>query len=165
MSTNKPARFDALLPLVSGSTLAGAMSAISIFSVPVLLEAAISPPQLYRGFVTLFHLGHHICPGTAVLTFVLYSRAAWKRYSTNRSWTLLAIAGVATVSIVPFTLLFMMSTNEALFDLEKESQSATFAGSLESGNELVHRWSRMHLMRSMFPMLGAALGAAAVLSE
>lgn len=143
----------------------GAMSAISIFSVPVLLEAAVSPTQLYHGFVTLFHLGHHICPGTAVLTFVLYSRAAWKRYSKKSSWSLLAAAGIATVSIVPFTLLFMMSTNEALFDLEKESQSAAFTGSLDTGKDLVGRWSRMHLMRSMFPLLGAALGAAAVLSE
>ena len=70
---------------------------------------------------------------------------------------MLAVAGATTLSIVPFTLILMAPTNNTLFRLEKESKVASVA-SLAEAQELIIKWSWLHVVRSLFPLVGAILG-------
>jgi hypothetical protein len=131
------------------------MSALSLMAVPVLLETTSLPAQLYHQWVTMYGYGHQVLPGMAITTFLIYLRIAYKRRAQQNAWLLYALAGVVTVSIVPFTLIFMVSTNDTLFQLEKDSRLTGSIGmSIETSKKLVTWWSRLHLMRSMMPLVG-----------
>jgi hypothetical protein len=68
-----------------------------------------------------------------------------------------AVAGATTILMVPFTWIFMAPTNNTLFRLENESKVASVAN-LAEAQELVIKWSWLHVVRSLFPLAGAILG-------
>jgi hypothetical protein len=145
------------------------MSALSLMAVPVLLETTDEPTQLYRQWVTMYGHGHQVLPGLAIITAGLYARIALSLRSTTRPWSLFVLAGLATVAIIPFTLVFMVPTNDLLFALEKGTEKGTEKGqgsmSIMDAKELVLWWSRLHLMRSVMPLIGAVIGVSAVVKD
>ena len=97
---------------------------------------------------------------TAVATAVIYLAVLYRR---QRSGVLLqgyAAAAVLTVAIIPFTLMVMDSTNEALFVLEEaHSKGKEIRGGRSGdGRELLARWGYLHLCRSVLPGIGAVVG-------
>lgn len=132
---------------------------ISISSVPVFLDTTDSAAQLYQQWARTYHYGHRVLPAMAVTTLMLYVYTASKKKAANKPWTNLALAGVVTVAMVPFTWLFMARTNNDLFRLEAESRSATAATfDIGEAQVLVLFWSGLHMMRSLFPLMGAVIG-------
>jgi hypothetical protein len=141
------------------------MSALSLMAVPVLLETTDEPTQLYRQWVTMYGHGHQVLPGLAIITAGLYARIALSLRSTTRPWSLFVLAGLATVAIIPFTLVFMVPTNDLLFALEKGTEKGQGGMSIMDAKELVLWWSRLHLMRSVMPLVGAVIGVFAVVKD
>lgn len=74
----------------------------------------------------------------------------------SRSGLCLAAAAF-TVGIVPYTLIRMSGTNNALL----QRAQSTEASSQEVSN-LTERWSRLNFVRSLLPLAGAACGVVAV---
>lgn len=60
--------------------------------------------------------------------------------------------------MVPFTSITIVPTNNKLFALEAKAKAgAPQAGGLGETQELVTKWSLMHVVRSLFPVAAAVL--------
>ncbi|EOA85726.1 uncharacterized protein SETTUDRAFT_169632 [Exserohilum turcica Et28A] len=158
--------------VIVGSFLSGFMVSLSIIAIPVLVETKTDANQLFHQWTRVYHYGNQLIPGIAIGTFLLYTFACFQRRTAERpkSWRLLALAGLVTVSIIPFTLLIMKPTNDKLFHLEsvtRTAKPAEHAGvkaiELKEAEELVVWWASMHAVRSTFPLIGAIIGIVATL--
>ena len=139
------------------------MMSLSFIAVPVLLEATKDAPQLLYAWVRVYHYGHLALPTLSVGTFLMYMYAAFRGNSKRRG--VLAAAGLATVAMVPFTWIFMVPTNDELFRLEAAS-SATGQSLIgfEGVRDLIVAWSKLHVTRSLMPLMGAVLGASEIMA-
>ncbi|OIW25638.1 DUF1772-domain-containing protein [Coniochaeta ligniaria NRRL 30616] len=153
--------------LVTGSLLSGAMLSLSLIAVPVLLDTTTQAPQLLHQWVRMYHYGHQVLPTMAVGTSLLYAYTAvgaQKKQQPRKNmsqWRILTLAALATVGMVPFTWLVMVPTNNQLFRLQLASKTDVNILTFEAARALVVSWSWMHLTRSLMPLVGAVLGAAA----
>lgn len=143
------------------------MISLAAMAIPVLLETTTDAPQLFHQWTRVYHYGHQVLPGMAIGTFLLYTFACFRRRRAEnpKPWRLLALAGLVTVSIIPFTLLIMKPTNDELFRLESVTrmiQPGEHAGvnvmGIKEAKELVVRWAFMHATRSTLPLIGAIIG-------
>lgn len=141
------------------------MTSLSLIAVPVLLETTTQAPQLFHQWVRLYHYGHQALPTMAVGTFLLYIYTSIKKRRARKSWGLFALAGVTTLSILPFTWIFMVPTNNELFRLEVVSKAEPLVKGIVEAKELVVKWSWLHLTRSMFPLVGTVLGTMGTFSK
>ena len=135
----------------------GAMTSLSVVAIPVFLDTTTHASQLYHEWARMYHYGHQILPGLAITTLMLYSYAALRNRAKKRPWAAYALAGVVTVSMIPFTWIFMVATNDTLFRLEAEGATSVAEG-IEKAQELVKLWGWLHLARCLFPLAGAVLG-------
>lgn len=153
--------------LVVGSLLSGAMLSLSLIAVPVLLDTTTQAPQLLHQWVRMYHYGHQALPTMAVGTSLLYAYTAahieksQRRVQYRPRWQVLALAALATVSMVPFTWLVMVPTNNKLFQLQEASKTDAHIATFEVARDLIVSWSWMHFTRSVMPLVGAVLGAGA----
>lgn len=131
---------------------------LSLMAIPVLLDTTIEAAQLFHQWVRMYHYGHQVLPTMSVGTFLLYSYTAIKKRNRNKSWIVFALAGVTTMSMVPFTWAFMVPTNNQLFRLEELSKAEPLVKGIEEAKELVVKWSWLHLTRSLLPLTGAVMG-------
>ncbi|KAJ5546957.1 hypothetical protein N7494_004542 [Penicillium frequentans] len=139
--------------VIAGSFLSGAMMSISMITVPVLLDTSTQSGQLLDQFMSLYNLGHKIMPTLSVCTCAMYMFVAGKKRTAGLPWSIYALAAATTISMVPFTTLVMVPTNDTLFALHASSENA-----LEEVRGLIVRWQWMHVARSLFPLTGAVVG-------
>lgn len=139
---------------------------LSLLAVPVLLDTVTSGPLLIEQWYSLYHYGHRIAPGLSIATCSLYVLTTFRRRKEQRSWLRYAFAGILTFAMIPFTLTIMAPTNNALFGMQAQ-QANGIGGStvLNHAQDLVGRWRYLHLLRSLFPLVGAFLGLSAVRGE
>ncbi|KAF6840142.1 hypothetical protein CMUS01_04036 [Colletotrichum musicola] len=121
-----------------------------LIPVDAILEGSTSA-KLFHQFVRLYHYGHRMLPGLSVATLALYA-------SAGRPCAVYALAGAVTVAMIPHTWVFMVPTNNTLFDLHARSQSANIVAGIDEAKGLLRRWSLLHLARSLFPLTGAVIG-------
>ena len=131
---------------------------LSLMAIPVLLDTTTQAPQLFHQWVRMYHYGHQVLPTMAIGTFLLYSYTSAKKRSAKKSWGLFAVAGVTTISILPFTWIFMVPTNNELFRLEGMSKTEPLVRGILEAKELVVKWSWLHSIRSLLPLAGAIMG-------
>lgn len=134
------------------------MAALSLIAVPVYLDTSENSPQLLCQWARTYHYGHQVLPTMAVGTFVLYMYMASRSRQYNGKRSLMLLSGLTTVMMVPFTWVFMTSTNNELFRLESLTRIEAEAATLSEVRELVVRWSGLHAVRCIFPFAGALLG-------
>ncbi|KAF2723088.1 DUF1772-domain-containing protein [Polychaeton citri CBS 116435] len=150
--------------LLTGAFLSGAMMSLCFVAVPVILDTATETSQLLGQWSRMYHYGHQIMPTIAVCTLLLHGYTSLRKNATKRPWALFALAGLTTVSIAPFTWIFMAPTNNELFRLEEESL-ATPLGLEDSGaRALVVKWTWLHFTRSLLPLAGTVFGTVATFS-
>lgn len=134
------------------------MAGLSLFSVPALQS---TPQTAVQGWATIFNRGKAMIPPVVVAAGLFYGYAASAaRLDGDASWKGFAAAAVLNVVTVPFTIIAMNPTNETLLNAAKES-SATAGKS--STTELIAKWARLNLIRSLLPLSGAVLGFATFL--
>lgn len=138
---------------------------LSLMAIPVLLDTTTQAPQLFHQWVRMYHYGHQVLPTMAVGIFVLYSYASVQKSKARQSWAVCALAGVTTMSMLPFTWVFMVPTNNELFRLEALSKKEPLVKGIVEAQVLVVRWSWLHLTRSLLPLTGAVMGAAGKLKS
>lgn len=141
------------------------MFSLSIIMIPVLLETNSTADGLVRQWKRLYHYGHICMPTMAVSVTGLYGFAAARCFSSgSANWKSNAAAGALTIGIVPFTLLVMAPTNDALFATRAPILSPAHAlENLAEVQRLIMKWVWLHAVRSVFPLVGAVVGSRDVL--
>lgn len=130
---------------------------LSFLAVPVLLETTTDAHQLFFQWVRMYHYGHQTMPTMAVGTFLLHIYTCSKRSRARKPWTIFALAGAATIIMLPFTWFVMAPTNNELFRLETASKVNPSVMGISGAKELVVKWAWMHAFRSLMPLTGAVL--------
>jgi hypothetical protein len=131
---------------------------LCLVAVPVLLDTNTEAPHLLTQWARMYHYGHRIMPAMAISTLVLYGYTCAKRVGAKKSWSIFGLAGATTVGIIPFTLIFMVPTNDELFRLHAMSKESPFGPGIQGVRELVLKWTWLHGVRSLFPLAGAVMG-------
>lgn len=126
---------------------------LSIIAIPVLLDTSTSSNQLLDQFVSLYNYGHKIMPALSIGTSAMYIFVASKKQTAGLPWSINALAAATTIAMVPFTLIFMVPTNNALFALHASSEA-----SFDEVRGISVRWQWLHIARSLFPLAGAVVG-------
>lgn len=137
---------------------------MSIVAVPVVLNTTTDAVQLYQQWVRTYYAGFPVLPTISIGTGSLFLLAAARNRLDNKPWITTAAAGIVTVLMVPWTWVFLVPTNNRLFKLEADA-TAGGPASLEHAQAMVKFWSGRHLMRSFFPMVGAAIGLTDLLNK
>uniref|UniRef100_A0A8H7MZ45 DUF1772 domain-containing protein n=1 Tax=Bionectria ochroleuca TaxID=29856 RepID=A0A8H7MZ45_BIOOC len=140
------------------------MMSISINAVPVMMDTITDSPQLLNQWARTFYYGIRTFPAISVTTALLYGYIALNKSVVKRPWGIYVAAGVTTLTMVPFTWIFMDPTNQRLFSLGADVVSGQ-AVELAEVQGLVQKWSWLHITRSLFPLLGAAIGMLATVNH
>ncbi|KAA8646583.1 hypothetical protein EYZ11_006293 [Aspergillus tanneri] len=140
--------------VISGSFLSGAMTSLSLITIPVILDTGTQSKQLLDQFVALYNYGHRIMPALSVTTCALYGFVANSKRAAGDPWSIYGVAAATTIAMVPFTWIFMVPINNTLFALHAAASDAA----LEEVRGLSVQWQWLHVARSLFPLAGAIIG-------
>ena len=137
-----------LLALLSSGMFAGASFYLTTVEQParMSLGAAAALEEFRPSY-------KRAAPQQAVLAIVCFVCGVWLEWLTphltqhlTQHWLWL-LGGSLVGAVVPFTLLFLMSTNRLLLDAAKQLDMRT----LES---LLAKWARLHAVRTVLSLLG-----------
>jgi noranthrone monooxygenase len=140
------------------------MLSISLLTIPVLVDTAVQPSQLLNQWARVYHYGHQVFPAISVTTCLLYAYSALRKRRLGLRWSAIALAGVTTLGMLPFTWIVMRPTIDALFAAQIESKAGQVT-SWDQAMGLVATWALLHTTRSLFPLVGMALGWLSTLQE
>ena len=110
------------------------------------LGKAQNPPVAAAVTVSFGYLAWCVRPGSSLFRRTPLSRTA-----------LFSTAALLTVGIIPFTIIFMSSTNGVLI----QKASVTSESSPEETLELVRTWTTLNQLRGFLPLAGACCGLVA----
>ncbi|KAF9875757.1 hypothetical protein CkaCkLH20_06689 [Colletotrichum karsti] len=133
---------------------AGAGQSLSIFSMSAALETSAEPIHALKLWQNIFLRGKSLGPKLAGVAFVSLVYSAYDRYSHGLAWKPFVVAGALSIAIVPYTFVFMSTTNEKLM---AGAQGVTALGWSET-KELLTRWQTLNFVRSFLSIAGAAVG-------
>ena len=140
------------------------MLAFSFITVPVVLNTTTDAAQLYRQWLRTYYAGFPVLPTISIGTGSLFLLTAIRNRLEKKPWITAAAAGLTTILMVPFTWIFLVPTNNYLMKLEADATAGSPA-SIEQAQALVKFWSGRHMMRSFFPLIGAAIGLSGLLNQ
>jgi len=152
------------MAVVAGSFLSGTMMSLSLMTVPVFLDTTKQAPQLFQQWLSMYNYGFPVLPTISVATCSLYLYIAIRQRVAKAPWLIFAAAGVVTVTMLPFTWVFLWPTNDTIMQLEKDTRAGSTAN-LGEAQELIKLWSRTHFVRSFFPLVGSLIGLRGLLKE
>ncbi|KAM0199872.1 hypothetical protein ACHAPA_004242 [Fusarium lateritium] len=142
---------------ITGSAWAsGCIASISLAGIPAALQ--LSAPTSATVWQEFFNRGFALMPKVALTTALAYAYASYAAYQEGRKWKGLVTAGALTIAIVPFTGIFMNSTNSLLF----KAAAGTLEASQEDVATLIGRWGVLNLVRSLLPLAGTIVGLSTV---
>ncbi|XHF98732.1 hypothetical protein AWENTII_002271 [Aspergillus wentii] len=157
--------------LSGAAWLSGNIAALSLIAVPALAqsrdEKSLSPSAAVKLWKKMYDAGKSQNPPIAATTAAAFLYLAWSVrrgapliHSTTYSLAgLYATAATLTVSIVPYTIVAMRPTNNALIKLAG-SRDLTAAEETQS-NDLLGRWIVLNGIRSILPLVGGLVGITA----
>lgn len=148
---------------------AGTIGSISLVSLPAitksLREDGLTTPHAVRLWRHNFERGKNIAPPFALATAASLAFCGWSARGASTTWPragrLFFVAAGLTVAIVPFTVVFMASTNEALLRLAGKEEWT--AAEERDGEALLARWRFLNGVRSVLPLAAAVLAGGLVL--
>ena len=121
-----------------------------------------------------FDRGIVINPAIALLSSATYGFLSYRLYGTlnHQKAELYALSAAFILSIWPWTLLLMSSTNGKLFKKYEEAKEPNAHEKLaevgvaegETTKELIKKWGALNIGRGVLPFLGAVLGTWASLT-
>lgn len=129
---------------------------LSMLAVPGLLSATstINAQALAQQWAGIYYRGKALGPQTALLSLLGYGYLTYKSTSDGLSWHKFVAAALLTIGIVPFTVMIMDPTNQALLQITSGASSL----GMEATKDLLVQWKNLNLVRSFFPLAGAVLG-------
>ncbi|CAG7959587.1 unnamed protein product [Penicillium olsonii] len=135
------------------------------------LENEISPATLAKQWRNVFEAGKAQNPPIAAITSSAFLYLAWCARAGSPMFSrtvpghaaLYCSAAALTIAIVPYTIIAMRKTNNALIEQSNSTSAVTEknAGEIE---QLVRDWISLNGFRSLLPLAGGLVGIFAVLS-
>ncbi|EFQ33700.1 hypothetical protein CGRA01v4_02001 [Colletotrichum graminicola] len=163
MTTSEILRF---ISVFASAIHTGSQFSLSFVSGAALLASPTSDEaNLLTQFRVIFRRGFVLCPPfAAVATLANLGNAliSWLSHHEDGGNTALRflIAGLITASLVPFTLMFIVSSEGQLLEKAaervgegKEKNPASAAQT----RDLIKLWARLNYMRTFFPLIGALI--------
>lgn len=128
---------------------------LSLLAIPGLVSTTTPVPAqlLAQQWAGIYHRGKVLGPQTAVLALCGYGYLAYERRAQGLPWARFVGAAALTLGIVPFTVVFMDPTNQALLRVA----AGTSVVEAQALGDLLVKWKGLNLVRSLFPLAGAAL--------
>ncbi|KAL4986264.1 hypothetical protein BDW68DRAFT_131156 [Aspergillus falconensis] len=166
-----PIRLAQAAGLTGAAYLAGNIFAYSFATIPALQSSQSkhnAPASLLaKQWSELYARGKAQNPPIAAITAAAFAYLAWSVHS-GKSATLEVLAprnavylysaaAALTVGIVPWTLIAMVKTNNALHERAKEA----FVVTEKTGDEvkqLLARWKVLNAIRGVLPLIGGLVG-------
>jgi len=133
-----------------------------LLTIPVMLETTHEPAQLVQQWSCVFKNGHRKGPIISIATGLMYCYTAWSNHAGGAPWKVFALAGALTMGMVPYTLITMGGTNNALLRAEAKIKSGDDGISWKDVAILVRTWNKLNAIRALFPLSGAVLGMLAI---
>jgi hypothetical protein len=112
---------------------------------------------LNRQWQEIYFRGHRVGPGLAVGAGLAHASAAYLAEVTNTKW-FFGAAAASSIAIVPFTLVFMLATNDELHRRACSSKDADVSKTLG----LLAEWVDVNKTRADIALLSACFGAVGV---
>ncbi|EOO00850.1 hypothetical protein UCRPA7_3694 [Phaeoacremonium minimum UCRPA7] len=94
-------------------------------------------------------------PQMALVSMLGYAYLIYDRRSQGQSYSGYAAAAGLSLAIMPYTIILMSPTNNALLGV---ASGATKTLSESAVRELLVKWKGLNLVRSVIPFVGAVLG-------
>lgn len=137
----------------------GLIASVSFLTVPTL--STLAPQLQVQQWRAIYRRGASIAPPTALFTSSVLLYASYTSFINssplpNPTWKFCAAAVVLTSSIVPYTIVSMMPTNNKLMALA-EKADAKGEVKKDEVDRLTQKWSLLNIGRAMFPLLGAGV--------
>ncbi|KAI1288852.1 hypothetical protein F5Y03DRAFT_401476 [Xylaria venustula] len=139
--------------IVGSAWISGGIGALTISTIPAILQSGAPTDGLARAWHTQFTRSLYI-PSTAVVMALNYFYLAYRHRSVGREWRGYASGGVANLLLVPFTLVFIAGINSTLIASVKGQNTL----SLGAVKHLIKRWGDLNFYRIFMPLAGAGLG-------
>jgi noranthrone monooxygenase len=124
----------------------------------VLVATSTSPSLAAKQWAKFYHRGHAVGPAFALLGAGTFSWLALR----SHNWLYWGAAAL-DIAIVPWTLLFMVKTNNGIFEVVDNDKKST-AQDAKGLTLLLNKWSSLNTIRSFFPFAGGILALTAVLT-
>ncbi|KAJ5995803.1 hypothetical protein N7481_002780 [Penicillium waksmanii] len=132
---------------------------INYLTFPTILLAS-SVPHLNRQWQEIYFRGHHVGPALAIIGGTVFSTAS---YLADQGFAkqVFAAATVSSFAIIPYTLFFMVSTNDELhrrsFAIAKDPLTSDNMDETETAI-LLSKWLSLNKTRAKISLLSACLG-------
>jgi hypothetical protein len=115
--------------------------------------------HLNRQWQEIYFRGHRVGPGLAVAAGPAHGCAAYFVKRTFVKWVFGA-AAASSIAVVPYTLVFMLATNDELHRRAVSSKDVDESKTLG----LLIKWVELSKTRANIALLSACLGAAGILA-
>lgn len=141
--------------------LSGASFSITALTIPPLLKAPA--PLLAKQWAILFNKGKNVIPPLALLASLSFGYLAVREWRAGSpALYLYATAGVIAPSFIPYTLVFMNSTNQKLLEkadtlAASDAEEEVKGGQEETTHVLVDRWATLNLVRGVISATAGVL--------
>ncbi|KAJ5810981.1 hypothetical protein N7447_010497 [Penicillium robsamsonii] len=120
----------------------------------------------------MYQRGHAHSPKIAVVTSGAFAYLAWCTNRTNVTRAPMLLFGTAAslvTGVVPFTLLFMRQTNNALMERAADEEISPDAPvprpDQKTSEQLLAQWATLTGIRGLLPLAGGILGLVAVINH
>ncbi|CEJ54946.1 hypothetical protein PMG11_01232 [Penicillium brasilianum] len=172
-STPIAVRAAHFLGLAGAAWLSGNIAALSMNAVPGLVrsrdEHNATSKLIVRQWKNVYEAGKTQNPPVAIVVAASFIYSAWSVNSRPPLFQqtaysrigLFSVAAILTLSIVPYTLIAMSSTNNALLRLAASKEELLDRDS-EQAKYLLEKWKKLNSFRSLLPLAGAMVGMVAL---
>jgi hypothetical protein len=130
------------------------MASLSLCSIPAVLGAGAPTSVMLRQWCVVYNNGKAI-PALAVAAALSYGVSAYGFRTRGLAWRGVALAGALSVAAVPFTLAFIMPTNN---ELETAADNKMKPMSDGRARYLITKWTRLNMVRAFLQLSGAVVG-------
>lgn len=129
------------------------------FIVPASDNPASAVPQLSRQWQEVYYRGHKVGPAGALGGGFTFGTASYLA-ETIVATRVFAAAAVASFAIVPYTLVFMLSTND---ELHRRATASGKDVDEEKTLRLLSKWVGMSKTRANIALVAACLGVVGII--
>lgn len=127
------------------------VASFTLFGAPTARVFQKSSAEIWH---TLYMRGMSLMPKVAAVVAASYAYAAWDARRRDESWGGFLSAAGLVLSIIPFTIIVMSSTNKELMSSAQGSLVLTQSQTMD----LIKKWEVLNAVRSLLPLLGAVTG-------
>ncbi|KAI1160514.1 hypothetical protein F5B18DRAFT_654646 [Nemania serpens] len=156
-----PLTLSATGSIIGSAWISGGIGALSISTIPALLQSNAPTDGLVRAWYTQFSRSLYI-PSTGVIAALNYFYLAYRHQSIGREWRGYAGGGVANLLLLPFTLIFIVGINNTLIASMSRGSEVL---SPTAAKQFIRRWGDLNFYRIVMPLAGAALGLWNLISD